>query len=76
MLQINNINITYNNRKIIKNSNFICNDTGITIIKGKSGSGKTSLIRNILYQEHFFEEYIYNNQKISSPKKLINIFHL
>lgn len=74
MLQINNINITYNNRKIIKNSNFICNDTGITIIKGKSGSGKTSLIRNILYQEHFFEEYIYNNQKISSPKKLINIF--
>lgn len=75
MLEIRNINIIYNH-KIIIDANFKCNDTGITIIKGESGSGKTSLIRNILYQENYFDEYIYNYQKITSSKQLINVFSL
>lgn len=47
MLKINNIHIKYN-REIIIDSNLVLNDYGIAVIKGESGSGKTSLIRNIL----------------------------
>ena len=58
MLEIKNIYIKYN-REIIIDSNLVLNDYGIAVIKGESGSGKTSLIRNILFKEHQFDHYFY-----------------
>ena len=73
MLEINNIHIKYN-REVITDSNLILNDYGITVIKGESGSGKTSLIRNILFKEHQFEHYFYNKKEITSKNQIDHLF--
>ena len=73
MLEIKNIHIKYN-REIVIDSNLILNDYGIAIIKGESGSGKTSLIRNILFQEHQFEYYFYNEKEITSKNQIDHLF--
>lgn len=57
IMKINNINIIYG-REIIKNSDFITPDNGLVVIKGASGSGKTSLIKNIVLDEFNFDKYI------------------
>ena len=69
MLEIDNINIKYN-REIIKNSNLLLGDSGVVVIKGESGSGKTSLIRNILFKEQQFDKYIYNNKIITNSEQI------
>ena len=46
MLRINNLNITYK-RKILENVEFIAGNNSVTLIKGESGSGKTSLLYRI-----------------------------
>ena len=73
MLEIKNIHIKYN-REIITDSNLVLNDYGITVIKGESGSGKTSLIRNILFKEHQFEHYFYNKKEITSKDQIDHLF--
>ena len=73
MLEIKNIHIKYN-REIITDSNLVFNDYGITVIKGESGSGKTSLIRNILFIEHQFEHYFYNKKEITSKYQIDHLF--
>lgn len=73
MLEIKNIHIKYN-REIVTDSNLILNDYGITVIKGESGSGKTSLIRNILFKEHQFEHYFYNKKEITSKNQIDHLF--
>lgn len=73
MLEIKNIHIKYN-REIIIDSNLILNDYGITVIKGESGSGKTSLIRNILFKEHQFDHYFYNKKEITSKDQIDHLF--
>ena len=75
MLEIKNIHIKYN-REIITDSNIVLNDYGITVIKGESGSGKTSLIRNILFIEHQFEHYFYNKKEITSKDQIDHLFSL
>ena len=75
MLEIKNIHIKYN-RKIITDSNLVLNDYGITVIKGESGSGKTSLIRSILFKEHQFEHYFYNKKEITSKDQIDHLFSL
>ena len=75
MLEIKNIHIKYN-REIITDSNLVLNDYGITVIKGESGSGKTSLIRNILFIEHQFEHYFYNKKEITSKDQIDHLFSL
>lgn len=73
MLKINNIHIKYN-REIIIDSNLVLNDYGIAVIKGESGSGKTSLIRNILFKEHQFDHYFYNKKEITSKEQIDHLF--
>lgn len=73
MLEINNIHINYG-RQIIIDSNLIFNDFGIAIIKGESGSGKTSLIRNILFQERQFNHYCYNKKEIINKNQIDHLF--
>ena len=73
MLEIKNIHIKYN-REIITDSNLSFNDYGITVIKGESGSGKTSLIRNILFIEHQFDHYFYNKKEITSKYQIDHLF--
>lgn len=73
MLEIKNIHIKYN-REIITDSNLTLNDYGITVIKGESGSGKTSLIRNILFKEHQFEHYFYDKKEITSKDQTDHLF--
>lgn len=73
MLEIKNIHIKYN-REVITDSNLILNDYGITVIKGESGSGKTSLIRNILFKEHQFDHYFYNKKEVTSKDQIDHLF--
>lgn len=73
MLEIKNIHIKYN-REIIIDSNLVLNDYGIAVIKGESGSGKTSLIRNILFKEHQFDHYFYNKKEITSKEQIDHLF--
>ena len=75
MLEIKNIHIKYN-REIITDSNLTLNDYEITVIKGESGSGKTSLIRNILFIEHQFDHYFYNKKEITSKDQIDHLFSL
>ena len=75
MLEIENIYIKYN-REILKNSNLLLNDYGITVIKGESGSGKTSLIRNIIFKEHQFAHYFYNKKEIISESQMDHLFSI
>lgn len=75
MIEIKNIHITYN-RKVITNSNIKLEHRGITVIKGESGSGKTSVIRNILFQEQQFDEYIYNGKQIHTKEQIDYLFSL
>lgn len=63
MLKIENINIIYN-RNIIIESKLIIPDNSLVVIKGISGSGKTSLIRTILLEEKTFDKYVINGSEI------------
>ena len=75
MIEIKNINIHYQ-KQVINDSHITLFDKGITLIIGKSGSGKTSLIRNILYMEQQFDEYLYNGKIIKSRKEISSCFSL
>lgn len=47
MLKVNNINVSYEDKIIFKNANFIAYPNELTVVIGQSGSGKTTLF-NIL----------------------------
>ena len=48
LLEINNVDISYGKRLIVKNSNIILEKGEICSIVGESGSGKTTVIRAVL----------------------------
>lgn len=47
MIDLKNINYSYNNLKIIENYSISIKEEGITIISGPNGSGKTTLLKII-----------------------------
>lgn len=75
LIEIKNLYIHYN-RDIIKNSDLILGDFGITVIKGESGSGKTSIIKNIIFEEKQFDKYIYNGKMIGSKDQINHLFSI
>lgn len=65
MIEIKNINISYNSHDVIRNSEICIHDGVLTGISGASGSGKTSLFYIIgLISSIRGYEYFYNGEKI------------
>lgn len=64
MIQIKNINISYI-RQILECQNLSFPSTGLCIIKGESGSGKTSLIRCLTMETIFYDSYLYNDSPMT-----------
>lgn len=71
MLEINSLNYIINNIKILNNINIFFNEGEITGIIGKSGAGKTSLLKAIAGTLKLNEgEIVFNKNSIKSlPKK-------
>ncbi len=71
MLELNNIYIKYQ-RLILDCKKLVIPSTGLCVIQGESGSGKSSLLKCISKQEDTCETYIYNDyivDNIDSFKK-------
>ena len=64
MLELRNIDINYN-KKILECQKLSFPKQGLCIIKGESGSGKTSLIRCLTMETPFYEFYLYNNKPMT-----------
>ena len=61
MLELKNIKIKYLNKHILSGASFQAPDFGLCAIFGESGSGKSSLLRSILLEEHHFEQYLFHD---------------
>ena len=48
MLKIENLEVTTDNKKILKNFNMVINDGEIHVIMGPNGTGKSTLSRVIM----------------------------
>ena len=64
MLKIEKINIHYN-KDIIIDANLAIPDSSITVIKGVSGSGKSSLLRQVILEEQFFDYYMLSGIEVN-----------
>lgn len=63
MIEVKHLDITFNNQVIFKNANFKASSGIITGIIGKSGCGKTTFLKSLLYQ--------YKNQVLYVDRILI-----
>lgn len=68
MIEIKNLNLSYGNQIIFKNDNIRIDENKVTVISGKSGCGKTSLLR-ILALEDINHEYYLNGHDISESNQ-------
>ncbi|MDR1822145.1 MAG: ABC transporter ATP-binding protein, partial [Oscillospiraceae bacterium] len=67
MLSIKNLSITYGKREILKNVSTDFPSGSVSVIRGKSGSGKTSLLNVLgLMQSARDFSYTYNNQDVAA----------
>ncbi len=65
MIEIKNLNKSFNDLHVLKNINAKINDNEIVAIIGPSGSGKSTLLRSInLLEKPESGEIIYNNQDV------------
>ena len=70
MLEIKNLSLDYENISLLKNINLTINSGEITVITGKSGSGKSSLLKVLngiipeVLQAKLAGEIIYNEKNI------------
>ncbi len=67
LIEANNLSIYYDDRKILSNINFYLDDGDRLQLKGKNGSGKSSIIKLLLGEDISYkgELYIQSNLKIS-----------
>jgi len=66
MIRLNKINISFENREIIKNSGLSIENGKVTAIIGESGSGKTTLLYSLgLISSQNEYEYIFDEIKIN-----------
>ena len=77
-IEFKSVSFDYNNKKIIlKNLSLIFNKNKTTILIGKSGSGKTTIVDLLLglykpkYGEIFFDEFSFNKINLKSIRNLI-----
>lgn len=64
MLCLKNINIIFH-KKVLVCQQLSFPNTGLCIIKGESGSGKTSLINCLMMKNNFYESYTYNDREMT-----------
>ena len=62
MIEIRNLNISFGDKVILKNASFHTSPGVLTIIRGKSGSGKSTFLK--AFQFAYECEYIYEGQRI------------
>ena len=62
MIEIKNLNISFGDKVILNNASFHTSPGVLTIIKGKSGSGKSTFLK--AFQFAYECEYIYEGQRI------------
>lgn len=62
MIEIKNLNISFGDKVILNNASFHTSPGVLTIIRGKSGSGKSTFLK--AFQFAYECEYIYEGQKI------------
>ena len=67
LIEFENVYLFYGNNKICKNMNFIIERGDRILLKGKNGSGKSSVLKLILGEDIKYDGYIYKakNLKIS-----------
>ena len=75
-MKVTNIRIEYD-KLILQQDELIIPSTGLTIIEGESGSGKSSLIKCLSLKEDTCDQLIYNDKiienKIEFKKKYISV---
>lgn len=64
MLEMKNINIQFH-KKMLESELLSFPHQGLCVIKGKSGSGKTSLIRCLIMEDHFYDIYRYDDKEMT-----------
>ena len=62
MIEIKNLNISFGDKVILNNASFHTSPGVLTIIRGKSGSGKSTFLKT--FQFSYGCEYIYEGQRI------------
>ena len=62
MIEIKNLNISFGDKAILNNASFHTSPGVLTIIRGKSGSGKSTFLK--AFQFAYECEYIYEGQRI------------
>ena len=62
MIEIKNLNISFGDKVILNNASFHTSPGVLTIIRGKSGSGKSTFLKAFLFAYEC--EYIYEGQRI------------
>ena len=62
MIEIKNLNISFGDKVILNNASFHTSPGVLTIIRGKSGSGKSTFLK--VFQFAYECEYIYEGQRI------------
>lgn len=69
MLKIKNITFSYGKNDIFKNTDFYAKKGNITVIKGESGVGKSTLLDIISLRYGIIGDYSYNDKKINNSFK-------
>ena len=71
MLKVNNLNKSFNNNKVLNNISFELNEGEIGVLLGKSGAGKTTILRCINGLESFDSgQIIVDKETINTSKDI------
>lgn len=65
MIRLNHYGLILGTKEIFKEAIFEAHQNQLTLIKGESGSGKTSLLKCLNLDQEFNGQYIYNDIEIS-----------
>lgn len=66
MILLQNVTIQYGKKRVVENASMRANDGEITVILGKNGSGKTSIMRAIAGAQPYGGEIFVNGVKLAS----------